>query len=273
MSEQLQHECALITGASGGLGEEFAIQLAPRCQRLVLVARREVVLRELEAKLERDYPDLKVTSVAVDLSKEGPRSNLIDRLVGTRWAPSLLVNNAGIGDYGEFATADWEKVQQMLDLNVGAATHLVHGFLGSMVASGKGAILNVSSLASMIPIPDFAVYAASKAYVSSFSEALRLELRQHRIPVLAVCPGPVRTNFGMTAARKGAPQKNLLREGFYVPKEEVVRESLNALQRDKPRAYPGWKVRLFATGLSILPMVAIRYLMSSRPRRVRDEED
>ena len=266
MSDQSIYQCALVTGASGGLGEEFALQLASNCQRMVLVARRKAVLKELQAALERNHPGLKVISVAMDLSRKASRIELIDRLLGTEWAPDLLVNNAGMGDYGEFATADWEKLQQMLDLNVGAATHLVHGFLGPMVASGHGAVLNVSSLASALPIPDFAVYAASKAYLTSFSEALRLELRQHRIAVLAVCPGPVRTDFGETAGREGAPVESPSREWFYVPKEQVVRESLGALRRDRARVYPGWKVGLLAASLSILPMVAIRYLMSHRPR-------
>ena len=272
MSDQVGYECALITGASGGLGEEFAHQLAPQCQRMVLVARRDVVLKEVEARLAMENPAVKITSVATDLTREASRRELIHRLAGTEWAPSLLVNNAGMGDYGEFATGDWEKVQQMLDLNVGAATHLAHGFLAPMVASGRGAILNVSSLASVLPIPDFAVYAASKAYLTSFSEALRLELRDYGIPVLAVCPGPVRTDFGETAGREGAPVESPSREWFYVSKEEVVRDALGALGRDCARVYPGWKVGLLAAGLSILPMVAIRYLMGHRPRRVSGDD-
>ena len=141
-----------------------------------------------------------------------------------------------------------------------------------MLRSGQGAVLNVSSLASLLPIPDFAVYAASKAYLTSFSEALRLELREHEIPVLAVCPGPVHTNFGETAERQGASLESPSREWFFVPREEVVLDALVALQLDRARSYPGLKVALLAAGLSILPMAAIRYLMSYRPRSVSEDD-
>lgn len=271
MPDSLLYESALITGASGGLGEEFVRQLAPHCRRIVLVARREEVLKQLETKLRIDHPELGVASVPVDLASEAGRRELIDRVGGTEWSPSLLVNNAGMGDYGEFVTADWEKVQQMLDLNVAAVTHLSHGFLPDMIRAKRGAILNVSSLASILPIPDFAVYAATKSYITNFSEALRLELRGYRIPVVAVCPGPVHTEFGETAGRHGAPPETPSREWFYVPKEEVVLDALVALQRDRPRVYPGWKVGLLAAGISLLPMAAIRYMMSYRPRSVPEE--
>ncbi len=101
MPDPLQYDCALITGASAGLGEEFARQLAPRCRRMVLVARREEVLNQLETRLRIDHPDLEVGSLALDLSKETGRREVIERVAGTKWAPSLLVNNAGMGDYGE----------------------------------------------------------------------------------------------------------------------------------------------------------------------------
>ena len=272
MDASLLYHCSLITGASGGLGEEFAHQLAPHCRRMVLVARREEILRQLEVRLCSDNPGLEVTVFPMDLARAASRQELIDRLAGTEWAPHLLVNNAGMGDYGEFATADWGKVQQMLDLNIAAATHLTHGFLPDMLDSGHGAVLNVSSLASLLPIPDFAVYAASKAYLTSFSEALRLELREQKIPVLAVCPGPVHTDFGKTAGREGVPPDSLSRGWFFVPKEEVVLEALLALQSDRPRSYPGLKVAALAAGLSILPMAVIRYLMSHRPRSVSEDD-
>ena len=272
MDARLLYHCSLITGASGGLGEEFAHQLGPHCRRMVLVARREEVLRQLEVRLCSDNPGLEVVIFPMDLSRAGARRELIDRVAGTEWAPDLLVNNAGMGDYGEFTTAHWEKVQLMLDLNIAAATHLTHGFLPDMLGSGHGAVLNVSSLASLLPIPDFAVYAASKAYLTSFSEALRLELREQQIPVLAVCPGPVHTDFGQTAGRQGASAGNSAREWFFVPKEEVVLDALLALQRDRARSYPGLKVAALAAALSILPMAAIRYLMSFRPRRVSKDD-
>lgn len=266
-----RYDCALITGASAGLGEEFARQLGPRCRRIVLVARREERLKHLETRLRIDNPELQVASLALDLTREQDRTELIDRLEGSQWAPTLLINNAGMGDYGEFVTSDWTKVRQMLDVNISALTHLCHGLLPDMIRRRKGAILNVSSLASLLPIPDFGVYAATKAFVTSFSEALRLELREYGIPVLALCPGPVHTEFGAIAGREGEPAEAPGREWFYVSREQVVYEGLMALERDQARSFPGWQVALVAAGLTLLPMLAIRALMSQRPRSIPTE--
>jgi short-subunit dehydrogenase len=208
----------------------------------------------------------------VDLSKEADRRDLIERVTGTHWAPSLLVNNVGLGDYGELATARWEKLRRIIDLNVTALTHLTHGFLPDLMRAPRGAILNVSSLASLLPIPDTGVYAATKAYVTSLSESLRLELREHGIPVLALCPGPVHTEFGRAAARAGASGETVGPDVFFVGKEEVVRVALQALQRDRARVYPGWKVALLAAGISLLPLAVIRCIMSHRPRRTPENE-
>ena len=129
----------------------------------------------------------------------------------------------------------------------------------------------MSSLASLLPIPDFGVYAASKSYVTDFSEALRLEVRERGISVLALCPGPIHTGFGKIAGRDGVPAVTPIRELFHVPMEEVVHEALVALQWDWPRVYPGWRVALLAAGISLLPMAAIRYIMSHRPRSISAE--
>lgn len=271
MSVPTAEDCALITGASAGLGEEFARQLAPHCARLILVARREDRLEQLSASLRERHPALKVRIGAVDLTRAQARHELIEAAAGT-WAPDLLVNNAGMGDSGDFAGSEWKKVQQLLDLNIQALTHLTHGFLPPMMAKRRGAIVNVSSLASLLPIPDFAVYAASKAYVTSFSEALRLEVRSRGVSVLAVCPGPVHTDFDAVASREGGAASSAAssREFFYVPRERVVRESLHALRRDRARVYPGWQIGLAAAGISLLPLVAIRSLMARRPRSVAE---
>ena len=262
-----RYRCALITGASAGLGEEFARQLAPLCERMVLVARRKERLLDLEDELRRLNPAIEVGSLQVDLALGAERRDLTRRLVGTDWAPDLLVNNAGLGDYGEFATADWDKLHRMIRVNVTALTHLAHAFLPGMIAAERGWILNVSSLAADLPIPDFGVYAASKAYVTSFSEALRMELREKGVSVLAVCPGPVRTEFGAAAGRGDDQPSHGMREWFYEDRETVVGESLAALEMDWARVYPGWKIALAAVGISLLPIAAIRLLMGRRPRR------
>jgi len=257
----------LITGASSGLGEEYALQLAGRTDRLVLTARRVDLLDALAARISVMHPALHVTVMAADLAKSDDRVGLLDRLAEQGLVPDLLVNNAGLGDYGEFATAEWPRLEAMLRVNVEALTHLAHLLLPGMIRQGGGVILNVSSLASLLPIPDFAVYAATKAYVTSFSEALRIELRDHGVEVLAVCPGPVHTEFGLVARREehlpGVPGQ----EWFYVPREQVVAESLMAIDAKKARVYPGLKIALAAAVLTALPIALVRVVMSRRPRR------
>lgn len=263
----MKYECGLVTGASAGLGEEFAQQLAARLTRIVLVARREDRLQVLASQLRAQH-DLEVLVIAADISLSTERERLSREVTAQGWTIDILVNNAGLGDYGEFRTSEWERNEAMLRVNIEALTHLTHLFLPRMIAQSRGSILNVSSLASTLPIPDFAVYAASKAYVSSFSEALRMELTEFGINVLAVCPGPVQTEFGSLAAREeGGPGMPGGREPFYVPRQQVVAESLAALDGGRARIYPGWKVALAAAGISLLPMVAVRVIMGSRPRR------
>jgi short-subunit dehydrogenase len=267
MPEPLSFSCALVTGASSGLGEEFAFQIAPRVSKLVLVARREPLLEILAERVRAMYPHVAVAVYSVDLNHAAERDQLVANLMRSGFAPDLLINNAGLGDYGEFASSDWGKIESMLQVNVHALTHLTHALVPEMIRRGGGAIVNVSSLASVIPIPDFAVYAATKAYVTSFSEALRIELREHQIPVLAVCPGPVRTDFGNVARRDENSQGMPAHQSFYVPKEQVVGEALAALDRNAARVYPGMKTAVAALVLCALPMVVLRVVMGFRPRR------
>ncbi len=260
-----RYDCALVTGASAGIGAEFARQLAPHCGTLALVARRAGRLADLAGRLQDEHPGLRVLAVEADLTDPEARLQAVGHLLETGVVPDLLVNNAGMGDYGDFVSANWGKLEAMLRLNVEALTHLTHALLPSMIAAGRGAVVNVSSLASLLPIPDFAVYAATKAYVTSFSEALRIETRSHGIRVMALCPGPVHTEFGQVAGRS-EEQSFKGREWFYVSQQQVVREALAGLALDRPRVYPGVKIALAAAAISLLPIAALRLAMSFRPR-------
>ena len=264
----LKYDTALITGASSGLGEEFGHQLAACSRRLVLVARRRSRLEDLARILRGAYPGLEVHVLECDLSQPEAVTQLVSTLASRSLVPDLLVNNAGLGDYGEFASAEWERVQEMLEVNIKALTKLCHAVIPAMKELGKGAILNVSSLASTLPLPDFAVYAATKAYVSSFSEALRLEVKDSGIQVLALCPGPVHTEFGDVALRRGDnnPDHGFQR-WFYVDKGQVVAEGLAALEAGKARHFPGTIICLAALGIGLLPMALLRLVLSTRPRR------
>lgn len=266
MSEE-RFSTVWITGASAGLGAEFARQLAGRTAHMVLTARREERLMDLANLLAADHPALNVTVLPADLSNPADRLRVITELKRSDVSPDLLVNNAGLGDYGEFATADWCKLEAMIRVNMEALTHLAHAVLPGMIRNGVGAILNVSSLAGSLPIPDFAVYAATKAYVTSFSEALGIELKSHGVRVLALCPGPVHTEFGEVARRGDAPPVTLGRGWFHVPKEQVVREALSALERGCARIHPSWKTAAAALVIGALPVLLVRALMSRRPRR------
>jgi uncharacterized protein len=256
----------LITGASSGLGMEFAWQLAPWVKRLILVARRGERLQSLAMQIKAAQPLIEsVDVIPADLTREEDRLRLIS-LVGAR--VDLLINNAGMGDYGEVTTAQWERCRSMIDLNVTATVHLCHGLIPHMKARGRGAIINVSSLASELMIPDFALYAAAKAAVSRFSEGLRLEVKDHGIRVLALCPGPVPTEFGQKARRPGEEKTTLTyKEALTTTPRRVVREALQALEKGQAICYPGWRVRLLAHVIRVLPRWLVRLIMAQRPRR------
>ncbi len=262
-----RYDCVLITGASSGLGEEFAKQMAGRVRKMVLVARSHDKLEALAMDLRAEYPSMAVLVLSADLSKEAERVSLVENMRERKWLPDVLINNAGLGDYGDFSTARWEDLDAMIQVNMTALTHLSYLIAPSMAKMGGGAIMNVSSLASVIPIPDFAVYAATKAYVSSLSEALRIELKEDGIQVMALCPGPVKTGFGDTAKRAGSDSGIPTQESFYVSKEQVVREGLDGLFGGRARVFPGWKVMAAGLLFGALPMFAIRLMMSKRPRR------
>lgn len=240
----------------------------PHTEELVLIARNEAALRQLAAALEKRHSGLHASVLPCDLADEASLNMLISRLDSLPPGRTLLINNAGAGDYGDFADGRWEKIRSLLRLNVESLTRLCHALVPSMKRNG-GDIINLSSLGALLPIPDFAVYAATKAYVSSLSEALRLELREHGIRVLAVCPGPVSTGFGKAARRPGFTGNMMPgRNAFDTSVETVVKDSLRALARGRARVFPGMKIRLAAMLLAAAPLGLIRLFMGRRPRKV-----
>jgi hypothetical protein len=261
------YSCVVITGASSGLGEEFAKQLAGSAQRMVLVARRGEKLERIADEIRVSEPGVAVIVVAADLSKAADREMLKQKISEAGFSPDLLVNNAGLGDYGEFTTSQWSSVEAMLKVNIEGLTHLSHMLAPEMAKRGYGSILNVSSLASTLPMPDFAVYAATKAYVSSFSEALRIELAGSGVDVMHLCPGPVKTEFGEVARREGSSKRMPAHALFYVPKEQVVAEALRGLERGNARVFPGFKVAVAGLLIGAIPLLALRMVLGFRPKR------
>jgi short-subunit dehydrogenase len=259
---------ALITGASAGIGREFARQLAGRARSMILVARREERLVELRDELRLQHPKLDVHMRKVDLADLAQLKELIEWLDRERIDVDLLVNNAGLGDLGPFVASDPSRNEQMTLVNVVALTSLTRHLLPRMIAKRRGGILNVSSSAGFLPIPGDAVYAATKAYVTSFSEALRAELRGTGVSVCALCPGPVHTEFQEVASRPGRRGKpGPGPEFLQVAVEQVVREALTALEADRPLVIPGsaMKVAMFLSRL--MPMPVVRLVFRLAPKR------
>lgn len=257
---------ALITGASAGIGREFARRLANRGRALVLVARREQRLNELRDELRSRNPQLNVHTRTVDLCDKLQIDELVRWLEQNKIDIDFLINNAGLGDYGPVVTSDFERDDRIIQVNVAALTFLTRLLLPQMIQRKRGAILNVSSSAGFLPIPGMAVYAASKAFVNSFTEALRAEVRGSGVVVTALCPGPVHTEFGDMAKRPGR-EPETGPEFTYVSVEETVRDALDAIESDKPLVIPGVVMKLAMLLVRITPMSILRLALRLRTRR------
>ncbi|HEY2801102.1 MAG TPA: SDR family oxidoreductase [Chthoniobacterales bacterium] len=255
---RFDHCQVLITGASAGIGQEFARQLAGRAKLLILVARRRERLGQLRDELLTHHPQLRVEVRPTDLTKPEQIDALVRCIADEKYPLDFLINNAGLGDLGSFASAEPEKIERIMSVNMVALTRLTRALLPSMIARKRGAILNVSSSAGFLPMANFAVYAASKAYVTSFSEALRAELRGTGVRVTALCPGPVRTEFTEVARRKADSGAVPGPEFVYVPVEQVVSAALCAVERDRALVIPGWAMKAGMAIVRLTPMPLLR---------------
>jgi len=256
---------ALITGASAGIGRQFACQLAGRARSIILIARREESLIELADELRQHRPNLRIYVRKVDLSDFVQLQDLLDWIDREKLNVDLLINNAGLGDSGSFANSDPVRNKQMTLVNITALTSLTHHLLPQMITKRRGGILNVSSSAGFVPIPGLAVYAATKAYVASFSEALRAELRGTGVTVCALCPGPVVTEFQQVAKRKGV-QPDIGPKFLIVTVEQVVRDALAALEAERPLVIPGLAMKLLMLLARSMPLPALRWVARVSPR-------
>lgn len=242
------NKVALVTGASSGLGVEFARQLSKRGHRLVLAARRKERLDELVNELGNSR------AVAIDLSTPGAATRLMADIEANGEIVDLLVNNAGFGLIGSFAGLDPARLRQMIDLNVGTLADLCRSVAPRMIERRSGAIINVASTAAFQPGPKMAVYFATKAFVLSLSEALHEELKPHGIHVTCLCPGPTRTEFGDVAGFGG----NGLFERVAMTSPEVVEAGLEGLDRNKAVVVPGLLNKLTANSGRFAPRSVVR---------------
>ena len=240
----------LITGASSGIGAAFARKLAARGRNVLLVARSEDKLIALCNELGR-LTSIRAQYVALDLRDPEARSQLFEETKKRELEIDMLINNAGFGSMGDFAKLDLARELEMLQLNITAVVELTHWFLGPMRERKRGTIINVASTAGFQAIPYMATYAATKAFVLSFSEALWDENRLHGIHVMALCPGVTETNFFEAAGIDRPPMR-----AVQTP-EEVVDTALRALPRKKSLVISGWANWFVAEAERFLPRSAV----------------
>lgn len=221
----------LITGASAGLGAEFARQFAAQHHDLVLVARREQAMTALADEL-RSRHGVEVTVIAQDLSAPGAAAELYSRTTNLGIDIDVLVNNAGFGTHGEFAAADPVRLESEIELNCTTLVGLTARYLPAMRTRRRGTIVNIASTAAFQPVPQMAVYGATKAFVLSFSEALWAEEKPHGIRVLAVCPGATATEFFDVAGESAAV-------GVKRSAKQVVEHTMRELGGGKPSFVDG----------------------------------
>ena len=223
----------LITGASTGIGAAFARKLAARGRNVLLVARSEDKLVALCNELGR-LTSIRAQYLALDLQQPDAGAQLFEETQKRELEIEMLINNAGFGSMGDFNKLDLDRELEMIQLNVRALVDLTHRFIGPMRERKRGTIINVASTAAFQAVPYMATYAATKAFVLSFSEALWEENRSHGVHVMALCPGVTETNFFEAAGIDRPPMRTI-----QTP-EEVVETALRALPREKPTVISGW---------------------------------
>lgn len=236
---QLKHELALVTGASSGIGAEFARRLAAEQAHLILTARRRDRLEALAAELTEKHA-IQVAVIEADLSAADGPHQLLDRLATAGHEPSILINNAGFGVYGPFLDQSAEDIDAMLQVDIRALTQLSRRLAEPMVRRGRGAILNVASFAALAPIPRYAVYSAAKAYVVAFSQALRHELAPQGVSVSVICPGFTNTEFFDVSGHAKTP----LMRATELTAAQVAAAGISGLKRGTFLIVPGWWYKL-----------------------------
>ena len=244
----------LITGASAGLGVEFAKQCAARGDEVILVARRADRLEKLASEIGG-----KAHVITADLSESGAATKLVADVIARGMWVRTLINNAGFGLRGRFDELPLDRQLEMIDLNIRALTNLAFVVINDMVLKGGGSILNVASTAAFQPGPNMGVYFATKAYVLSFTEALHEEWKDRGIRVSALCPGPTRTEFGDVAGIGSLGSFDRLA----MEAEPVVRAGLDGLERNQAVVIPGMTNKIGAWSTRFAPRSVVRKIAGS----------
>jgi short-subunit dehydrogenase len=246
---------AVVTGASSGIGTAIARQLAAAGVHLVLVARRAERLASSAEELTAAH-GVQVETISADLCDAGDLARVADRLRDPDRPVDLLVNCAGLGAAGPFVDGDVATYRHIVDLNVDALVALTHAALGPMVERRRGWVMNVSSLGGHVPGPMFAVYSATKAFVTNFSEALFEEVRRDGVVVTAICPGATDTEFGDIAGSRVDEVPSFLQQSA----DDVAAEALAATAAGRAVRVTGWINRASAAVTTVLPRSVNRRL-------------
>ena len=252
---QVRGLTALVTGASSGIGEAMARQLAEQGADVILTARRRERLDALAADL-RDAHGVRVDVIPLDLGVPGAPAELFARTEGEGRRVDVLVNNAGFGVHERFTDIAWERTASQLQLNIVSLTELTHSFVRAMLERNRGWVLNVASVGAYMPVPSYATYAAGKAYVRNFTEALAFELRGTPVHVCCLNPGGTATEF-MTMAGHVLPRITSL---TLMSPERCARIGLRALFAGRRNVVAGWSNAVATVFLRLLPRVAITRL-------------
>lgn len=239
---------AIVTGASGGIGLEFARQLADRGYNLVLVARSQARLEEVARSLTASGAEVRL--VPLDLSHPEAANELVARTDAWGLTPEVLINNAGRGDWGRFLDRPLDALDAMVRLNVSSLVQLSHHYGRRMAERRHGYLLQVASTAAFQPVPSYAAYAATKAFVLSFSRTLDYELRRRGVSSTALCPGPTDTDFFRAAGQ----EPNAIFRAILLPPSRVARAGLEAMFRRRAVRVPGLVNKLTAAAPRFLPL-------------------
>ena len=255
MTQSLAGKTALVTGASSGLGVDFARELAALGARLVLVARREDLLKQVQAEIKNAH-GVEVTTVALDLGSSSAPQALFDLLKQQHLQIDVLINNAGFGLFGPELDISWERTQQMLQLDIVALTHLTKLFARDMVKRRSGCIMQIASIGAFQPTPGYAAYSAAKSYVLSFGEALSYELRGTGVSCTVVSPGVTATEFLLVAGQKPTPYQRLT----MMSSAKVARIGVRAMRARRTSIITGWINWLLAMSVRFTPKPAVLWL-------------
>lgn len=250
-------ETVLITGASGGLGLEFAKIFAQNGNDLILVARSENKLTELQAELIKGR-DIRVEILPMDLSKPDAADDVFAFTSERGLSVDILLNNAGFGDFGRFADCDWAKQDEMMKLNMLTLTRLCYLYLKPMLERSHGRIMNTGSIASFMPGPMMPVYYATKAYVLSLTQAIAAEIRGTGVTITALCPGPTKTGFEQKAE---LGQSKLFKVLHNMKAADVAQYGYKQLLRGKVIAIPGFSNKALVMLSKLAPRSWVRSLV------------